>query len=398
MRYLMRVTVPQRCPGHVEFLRWYEARLLAEGLRASTRYRQVQCLSEFLGWLESRGRTVWQLERSDLDFYAAHLREKGVGVGGRRVIFTMIKKMCRVLWEYLEAEGRTEEAARWRILWESVRLPKLRERRLPQVLSRDEVLRVIEHIGDLEYRCAAALLYEAGLRLVELRNLRVRDVLWDEYGAKLVVRISKSETRTVRVIEFQDLLRRWLDEHPLRGDPDAFLFPSKYDPDRPVGRNVIGLWLKRAAAAAGVRKRVYPHLLRHTRATELYGKLTEREMMYYFGWRKRDMIDVYARLKPEQVDRKLLALYGVVRVEGEGLERRLLVCPSCGHANSPTELFCSSCGRPLRREAALEAVKEEAGLAELIGQLRRTRRMVKSLSERIERLEERERKRRRSQL
>ena len=42
----------------------------------------------------------------------------------------------------------------------------------------------------------------------------------------------------------------------------------------------------------GIKKRIYLHLLRHKRATELYKELSEKEMMLYFGWTTRTMLDI----------------------------------------------------------------------------------------------------------
>jgi len=110
--------------------------------------------------------------------------------------------------------------------------------------------------------------------------------------------------------------------------------------------------LRKAAKQAGVNTHVYPHLLRHSRATELYGKLSEKEMMLWFGWRKRDMIDVYARIKMEEVHAKYMALYNRVSEPSEKpLHTRIILCPYCNARNSEITLFYWKCGRSLKRPA-----------------------------------------------
>jgi len=101
-------------------------------------------------------------------------------------------------------------------------LEKAKTRRLPakppDVLTRDEVMRLLEAIDDLEYRAMAAVIYETGMRLSEARSLRLRDLTFTDRGVKVMVRRSKSQWRVNWVVEFQDLLKRWLEIHPARDE------------------------------------------------------------------------------------------------------------------------------------------------------------------------------------
>jgi site-specific recombinase XerC len=74
----------------------------------------------------------------------------------------------------------------------------------------------------------------------------------------------------------------------------------------------INKLMKDKASMVGISKRIYPHLLRHTRTTELARFLTDREMCVYFGWWKNSrMPGYYSHLSFKDLDAKILELNGI---------------------------------------------------------------------------------------
>ncbi|MCD6368579.1 MAG: tyrosine-type recombinase/integrase [Thermoproteales archaeon] len=352
--HLLNYTVPERCPRHQNFLRKYNVHMFAEGLKPASRYRELQIFSNFFAFLEAQGKNYKDFGYDDYLEFISFLEKNGVKRGLARVVVT-VKKLVKYL-------GRKD-------LYEKIKTPK-RVVEPPEILTKEEVYRLLEGIDDLEYRAMAAVMYECGLRLREVRMLKIKHVTPDEHGFTLRIEKSKSQWRVVRVIEFKDLLAKWLEVHSQRDNPDAWLFPSRWDHRRPVARNVLGVWLKKAVAKTGIRKRVYPHLLRHTRATELYQYFKEKEMMYLFGWKTRNMLGVYSYLKPEQIHEKYLALYGKIEERKETPEIKIIKCPRCGFENSHIAIFCARCGRPLKKEYIIEAEKESIEIGVLREELR----------------------------
>ncbi len=69
--------------------------------------------------------------------------------------------------------------------------------------------------------------------------------------------------------------------------------------------------VKEMAQKAGLRKRVYPHLFRHSRATELANVLTDQQMKQYFGWGKDSaMVGRHTHLSGKETDKAILEYYG----------------------------------------------------------------------------------------
>jgi integrase/ribosomal protein L40E len=228
---------------------------------------------------------------------------------------------------------------------------------------------LLEECGRLgfELKVLVELVYETGARAGEILNLRARDVVFDDIGAKLLIRSSKSEARAVRVVLYSADLARLVEGKK----PEEKLFKQSY--------NTYLRWLEEAWQNAGLPSigRKF-HALRHTRATELYGKMSEKAMMLWFGWRTRGMIDVYARVSQEEVESEYLSAIGAVKRQEQAAT---IQCPRCGYQNPGTASYCLRCGAPLKPELQLEKARDTLMLAEL---LRKVEELEKKLARKTE--------------
>jgi len=104
--------------------------------------------------------------------------------------------------------------------------------------------------------------------------------------------------------------------------------------------------LKRIGKKAGVKKRITPHIFRHSRATHLAKDLTEAEMNVYFGWvQGSDMPATYVHLSGRDVDDKILQIYNLKpRDKDREDEMRPIECPRCKYINAPVNRYCGRCG------------------------------------------------------
>lgn len=149
-------------------------------------------------------------------------------------------------------------------LVEGLRAPKVTAKPVT-VLSIEEVTRLLESIQGNTLYTIASLMYGTGMRLGEAIAITVDDI--DASRGLIVVRHTK--TRRPRVVRLStELLIRLREYWRARRPPMPFLFPG-LDGTRPINTSVIQRGLRRAATAAGITKRVTPHVLRHTYATHL---------------------------------------------------------------------------------------------------------------------------------
>jgi hypothetical protein len=100
-------------------------------------------------------------------------------------------------------------------------------------------------------------------------------------------------------------------------DPESWLWITKYNRKSREryslmdGQSIRKL-LEKISRKAGISKRVYPHLLRHSRATHLASFLTEAQMKEFFGWTQSSkMAATYVHLSGRDVDNALLKIYGL---------------------------------------------------------------------------------------
>jgi len=226
------------------------------------------------------------------------------------------------------------------------------------MLTEEEVRKLIDACRNPRDRAFIATLYESGCRIGEILLLKINEVIFDRNGAQLLVD-GKTGFRRVRVIISAPFLLEWLNKHPLKREHDAFLWIDRKD-ERLEYASASGL-LKRAAKKACVRKKVNPHNFRHSRATYLANHLTEAQMKEHFGWvQGSDMASIYVHLSGRDVDNALLKVYGMQN--GEEKRESILKpkeCARCQLSNQATNRFCSRCGLPLDEEAKTEVMRKD---------------------------------------
>jgi integrase/recombinase XerD len=145
---------------------------------------------------------------------------------------------------------------------EAIPLPK-REKHLPQVLSQEEVFELIRVTDNLKHKAAFSLLYDAGLRISELLNLEINDIDFD--SRRIHIRNAKGQKD--RYVGLSRVLRMIMLNYLEEYKPNQYVFNGQ--DSLQYSETSIRQVLKLNASKAGIRKRVYPHILRHSFATHL---------------------------------------------------------------------------------------------------------------------------------
>jgi integrase/recombinase XerD len=137
-------------------------------------------------------------------------------------------------------------------------------RKLPVVLSTDEVVRFLEAVPSLKSRTALTTVYAAGLRVSEVVLLKVADI----DSQRMVIRVEQGKGGKDRHVMLSPQLLRILRTYWRLTRPKRWLFPGR-DDERPLVPNVLHAACRSACAAAGLSKSVTVHTLRHRFATHL---------------------------------------------------------------------------------------------------------------------------------
>ena len=177
---------------------------------------------------------------------------------------------------------------------------------------------MIKAATSLRDKAMLAVGYEAGLSATELLTLNVGSVVFDDRGARLHIERGKTGSRVVRLITSVSLLARYLEVHPFRNEPSSPLWLTE-STNYMNHRLSWVRWnrsLKQVAESAGVKKRVFNHMLRHGSATRNAKFLTDSELKLMYGWSMSSkMPAVYVHLSGKDLDDKLTALYSGEKVE-----------------------------------------------------------------------------------
>jgi len=145
------------------------------------------------------------------------------------------------------------------------RIPYAREpRKLPVVLSADEVVRFLEAVASLKSRAALTTAYAAGLRASEVVGLKIVDI----DSARMVIRIEHGKGGKDRYVMLSAQLLGILRTYWRLARPEHWLFPGR-ESGKPIDVQMLYAACRSARGAAGLDKRVTVHTLRHSFATHL---------------------------------------------------------------------------------------------------------------------------------
>jgi len=180
-------------------------------------------------------------------------------------------------------------------LSEFIPFPKC-PKRLPTVLSPEEVSRLIDGARNLYHRTLLMTLYSTAMRRSELCRLKVEDI----DSKRMMIRIHQGKGRRDRDVPLSPKLLETLRVYWRWMQPTTFLFPGMVKgvrADVPITPNVVWLACQHAARAAGITKHLSPHSLRHSCATHMLEAGADlRTIQFLLGHARLEHTLVYLHL------------------------------------------------------------------------------------------------------
>ena len=217
------------------------------GFRAGTQREYLRLVRDFAVFF---GRSPEQAGREDLRRYQLHMRS----IGASAPLINAAVSALRFLFGV--TLGRDDAQAGL----STVRAP----RRLPVILSPDEVKRLLDAVPELRYQAALGLAYGAGLRAGEVVRLKLGDI----DSGRMALRIEQGKGGKDRYAMLSPSLLELLRAYWREARPQGWLFPGQ-NPVNPLTTRQLGRVFHQARLAAGIDKRVSLHTLRHCFATHL---------------------------------------------------------------------------------------------------------------------------------
>lgn len=232
------------------------------------------------------GRSPDQLNEEEVRQYLVHLSSVRKVARSTHTIV-----LCGLKFFYQQVLGRE-----WHVL--EIARPK-HEKKLPVVLSRDEVWRILDAVRNPAYRACLTTIYACGLRLLEGAHLQVPDV---DSGRMLLHIHGKGAND--RLVPLPNDTLTLLREHWRTHRNPLWVFPSpKPNVDAPLSRCALQSAFVRAVKQAGVHKRAHVHTLRHSYATHLLESGVALQLIQeYLGHSSVRTTTIYTHLTRELRD------------------------------------------------------------------------------------------------
>jgi len=223
----------------------------------------------------------------DIRRFQLHLAESGMSICNRNRTMTGLRFLFRVTLRRLDLAAEIYH----------IKEPQ----KIPLVMSPDETKRLLAMAGSLKVRVLLSLGYGCGLRAGEVVRLKASDI----DSAQSIIRIEQSKGRKDRNVmlppDLLDLLRQWWKVRPTRYDAGVPVEQRWLFPGRALGKPMTTRQLNRlfheTADAAGIKKSVTLHALRHSFATHLLERGTDiRIIQALLGHDKLDTTARYTRV------------------------------------------------------------------------------------------------------
>jgi len=245
------------------------------------------------------GRSPDTASSEDVRRYQLHLTASGVGVP------TVNQTVSTLRFFFKVTLGRPDLVERTAFVQEP--------RKLPVVLSPDEVARLLDAAPSLKYKAALSVAYGAGLRVSEVVALKVSDI----DSKRMVIRIEQGKGRKDRYVMLSphllDLLRAWW----RAARPQGWLFPGR-NPVQSMTTRQLNRACHAAAQMAEIGKPVSMHTLRHSFATHLLEQNIDiRVIQVLLGHAKLDTTALYARVATKTIQQVMSPLDRITLTQAE---------------------------------------------------------------------------------
>jgi len=251
------------------------------GFDPNTQHRYIRAVRQCTAHVR---KAPGALGAEDARAFLLHLQARGASVASVNHHSVALRFFLRV------TLGRTEHLER---------IPVLREaKRLPTVLTPEEVARLLAAAPGMKYRAALSVAYGAGLRASEVISLKVSGI----DSRQMTIRVEQGKGRKDRTAKLSpqllELLRAWWTQ----ARPPVWLFPSRMSAFDHISLRQLARGCQAAVTAAEIKKRVTLHTLRHSFATHLLeAGVDVRVIQVMLGHAKLETTSIYTRVSPKMI-------------------------------------------------------------------------------------------------
>ena len=282
--------------GYVRYLK------LQRGMSGNTLDAYQRDLRKLLDYLAHENKDIREVELEDLEQFSAGLHDIGIGARSQCRILSGVRSFFR----YLQLDGYRDDDPT-----ELLESPKLGDH-LPEVLSLEEVDKLEASIDLSKWeghrnKAIIEVLFSCGLRVSELVNLKLSDLYIDEEFVKVLGKGSKERLVPISEKAIKEL-NLWFDDRKqmsIKPGEEDYVFLNRRGAH--LTRTMILIMIKRQAEAAGIKKTISPHTLRHSFATALLeGGADLRVIQALLGHESIGTTEIYTHIDMSTLRQEIL--------------------------------------------------------------------------------------------
>ena len=282
--------------GYVRYLK------LQRGMSGNTLDAYQRDLRKLLDYLAHENKDIREVELEDLEHFSASLHDIGIGARSQCRILSGVRSFFR----YLQLDGYRDDDPT-----ELLESPKLGDH-LPEVLSLEEVDKLEASIDLSKWeghrnKAIIEVLFSCGLRVSELVNLKLSDLYIDEEFVKVLGKGSKERLVPISEKAIKEL-NLWFDDRKqmsIKPGEEDYVFLNRRGAH--LTRTMILIMIKRQAEAAGIKKTISPHTLRHSFATALLeGGADLRVIQALLGHESIGTTEIYTHIDTSMLRQEIL--------------------------------------------------------------------------------------------
>jgi len=259
----------------------YKEHLILKRYSQNTIKTYCSCFLKFMTFFE--GKSIDTLSKDEIKKFLLHLIQL------QKVSPSTQNQYINAIKFYYEKVLKQSK-----IVFEIARPNKVKK--LPEVLTEQELLIILKHTPNLKHKTILSLLYSSGLRVSELIGLRIHDIVWE----KNYLFVREGKGKKDRITLLSENVAVLLNSYIQKYKPNYWLIES---PNRKqYSTSSVRAILRKSAKNAGIRKRVYPHMLRHSFATHLLEKGTDlRYIQELLGHGNSKTTEIYTHVSKKSL-------------------------------------------------------------------------------------------------
>jgi integrase/recombinase XerD len=314
--------------------------------------------------------------REDVDRVASKLLEKGWSYSTIAIALRALKRLVHYAKHNTIPDGKT---VKYCYEVEHIHPDRYKRKadkeekvKASDLITREEFDKLIECIPKVSRyptrdKAMLYVMYEFAARPSELLNMRLRDVEVNDNYVRITT-TGKTGVKTLTLVLSYKPLLEWLEMHPAKDDPNAYLWYSKSKGR--VSYNRLRMFVKELAKVAGIKKKkdVWLYLFRHSALTEYEKTYGSAITEVYGNWVKGSPIrNRYIHLANSDQHNAVVKRYGLLDSKNSSSSNsnnnntilEPIRCYRCNAINEPTAKVCYNCSLILDKRFALELSKKE---------------------------------------